>query len=540
MTDIDEIFKASIDLEGHDAGAGDDIDGASVRPIDLRDDMFDVARLVAQWNEEHDPSEQDDPAASRFAGARGVIADHIGSHPAETVEPPEPIAEPEAMTEVGGVQKLSRRDRRRAQREIDRLQREIANTPAGDAGPGSDDVALLPTSAEFVASAAAEPAAKDPTGPRTPLPAPPVVPPAADVADTAGTAPVTDEAMTPTTAGSEPDTEPVEVVGTVRFPILTRSVLVWLLIFLAAGIAFGASAVFWWAHFNSEVDAIRTETSSFTDQVETAAGAIESQRTDALTEINSALDDLSRLTGATTAVIDAGDHADSVWAVTTLDPDGVASVGTAFAVANEQDRSLLLTALDPVRAATAEPGPDIVLRNGDRELPADIWSWDEGRDLALLVVDDPGLPVLVWAGEDEAAQALGSGIYALGGLGAEGAAASPGLVLDQSTVGIQHTAPIGTAYRGGPIMTGGGNVLAVASTTYRPLGFDPGAVPFAVPISAACDSLLTCTIEDAPVAGAEGGPELAGTDGSPGGDQEAPTESEGDPGDGGTSPAETE
>ena len=226
--------------------------------------------------------------------------------------------------------------------------------------------------------------------------------------------------------------------------------------------------------------------------------------------------------------------------MTTLDPDGVASVGTAFVVANEQDRSLLLTSLDPVRAATAEPGPDIFLRSGDRELPADLWSWDEGRDMALLVVDDPGLPVLAWAGEDEAAKALGSGVYALGGLGAEGAAASPGLVLDQSTVGIQHTAAIGTAYRGGPIMTGDGVVLAIASTTYRPLGFDPGAIPFAVPVSAACELLLNCTVEDAPAAGAEGGPELAGTDESPGDDSAAPAEAEGDVGDGSTPPTDTE
>jgi S1-C subfamily serine protease len=289
-------------------------------------------------------------------------------------------------------------------------------------------------------------------------------------------------------------------------------VLLWLFVFLIAGIAFGASAVFWWAHFNSEVDAIRTETSSFTDQVETAAGAIETQRTDALTEINRALDDLSRLTGATTAVITAGEHADNVWAVSTLDEDGVASVGSAFVVANEADRSLLLTALEPLRAATAEPGPEITLRSGDREMPAELWSWDEGLDLALLVVDDPNLPALEWAGEEEAAQALGSGVYALGGLGAEGAAASPGLVLDQSAVGIQHNAVVGAAYRGGPMMTGDDHVLAIASTAYRPLGFDPGAVLFAVPVGAACDSLLACSIEEAPVAGEEGGPALEGSD----------------------------
>jgi hypothetical protein len=70
---------------------------------------------------------------------------------------------------------------------------------------------------------------------------------------------------------------------------------------------------------------------------------------------------------------------------------------------------------------------------------------------------------------------------------------SPGLVIDVSAAGLQHTAAVGTAYRGGPLLTGSGEVLGMLSTDYNPLNFDPGAVTFAPNIVAACNGLLDCS-----------------------------------------------
>ena len=154
MTDIDEIFRASIAHEG-DAGptdvaaplAGDD-PREERAPIDLRDESEpdDVDLLVAEWNEEHADS------GSRLAGARDVIAEHIGAHPTESAEAPAPLEDPETV-DTDGVPKLSRKDRRRAQREIDRLQRETRGVPLDEHDPVSDDVTILPPSAEVVAAA---------------------------------------------------------------------------------------------------------------------------------------------------------------------------------------------------------------------------------------------------------------------------------------------------------------------------------------------------------------------------------------------------
>ncbi len=282
--------------------------------------------------------------------------------------------------------------------------------------------------------------------------------------------------------------------------------MVWLFIFMLAGLAFGASAAFWWSHFSSEVDSIRAETSSVTDRVDEAADVIDTQRQEALVEIDEALGVFDRIAGAPEAVATAGEYAGSVWMVETLDEDGAASVGSAFVVANVEEQSLLVTALDVVEAATTSPGPTVTLRSGERTLPAELWSWDTELDLAVLLVDDPELEPLDWASEEDASRALGSGVVVVGGLGGAGASAVPGLVVDQSLAGLQHTAPVGAAYRGGPVLTGSGKVLGVASLAYQPLGFDPGEVRFAVTMDQACQSVLVCAVGAPPGPGAAGGP----------------------------------
>ncbi|MDH3295534.1 MAG: hypothetical protein OER95_14540, partial [Acidimicrobiia bacterium] len=78
------------------------------------------------------------------------------------------------------------------------------------------------------------------------------------------------------------------------------------------------------------------------------------------------------------------------------------------------------------------------------------------------------------------------------------ATASPGVLLDHSQVGLQHTVPIGTLFRGGPLLNGDGKVLGVASDDYRPFGIDPGDVRQAPDVRAICVVVLACaeTIEE--------------------------------------------
>lgn len=278
----------------------------------------------------------------------------------------------------------------------------------------------------------------------------------------------------------------------VRFPIFTRSVLLWMLIFALTGVAFGASGAFWWAHFNSEVGQLRQDTQDFESRSQKASGEIEQQRKDALAQIDQALGPLKGFLSETQILQLAQTFSPAVYSVATLDNQGKASVGTAFAVLSDDRESYLVTSYTTVAAATVNPGPKVVIRKGTDEIPADVWNWDPANDIALLKVAKGGIEVLEWVSDEDAGRALGGRIFPVSGLGGAGASLTTGVVVDQSAAGFQHTAPVGVAWQGAPIVTTNGKILGVASLTYEPLGFPSGEVHFAPPISAVCSRLLQC------------------------------------------------
>jgi hypothetical protein len=56
---------------------------------------------------------------------------------------------------------------------------------------------------------------------------------------------------------------------------------------------------------------------------------------------------------------------------------------------------------------------------------------------------------------------------------------------------------VGAAFQGGPLLSSAGEVIAVASRAYSPLGFPPEAVFFGVPIRNACAEVIRCPEGDA-------------------------------------------
>jgi S1-C subfamily serine protease len=284
-----------------------------------------------------------------------------------------------------------------------------------------------------------------------------------------------------------------EAKKSVRFPILTRSIMLWWLIFALLGLVGGGVAAYFWSDFNAEVESLRAENAGLQAVIEQAKADIESQRAQTLDQINQALGPLEAYADEGIKTAEAvGLDPNSIWMVNTLDAEGRPLVGSAFVVASDDQQSLLVTSFSVVRESTIAPGPEVKVRTQAEEQVAEVWSWDESQDLALLVIKRPGLPAIEWISEDEAAAALGKPIFVVGGLGGAGITAVPGLVVDQSGVGIQHNAAVGTAYQGGPIVTPGGKLLAVASLNYAPLGFNPGEVRFAPSIGAACRGVLAC------------------------------------------------
>ena len=291
-----------------------------------------------------------------------------------------------------------------------------------------------------------------------------------------------------------------------RHRILPHTVIgtVLLLVALAVGAAFAGTVLYTWYDFRLKEtqESVEQFTTEFESRFQEASAQITRQREEAEASIEERLVPLRELTEESTSTTElAADIAPSVFFVRTLDEDGRSSAGSAFVVGSDSNKSYLVTSYAVVQASTREPGPGITLTASDREIEATLWQWEESTDMAVLTVDDPDLPVLPWASQELARNPIGTRIYAGGGLGSQGASVSPGLVIDVSAVGLQHTAAVGTAYRGGPVLTGNGEVLGMVSTDYAPLNFEPGGLTFAPNIVAACDGLLDCsgripTLED--------------------------------------------
>jgi S1-C subfamily serine protease len=275
-----------------------------------------------------------------------------------------------------------------------------------------------------------------------------------------------------------------------RGRILPRSVLgiSVLVLFTALGAAF--SGAIFYSYYSYKLTQNERFVTSYGEAFEKAQQTIEAEKELAKKEISDALEPLKQLAeeGGTLATL-VEKAGPSVWFLVTRDESGATAVGSAFVVASDAEQSFLLTSYSAVRAATRQPGPGIELRKGDDKIAATLHTWQEERDLALLVIDRGSLPRLKWA---EGATKTGERVFALSGIGGAGASITAGAVADIFDGGIQHSAAVGNAFVGGPLLNRDGEVLAMASLAFAPLGFQGGEVTFAVPIRMACEKVLRC------------------------------------------------
>lgn len=265
---------------------------------------------------------------------------------------------------------------------------------------------------------------------------------------------------------------------------------------LAASIGAAFSGAVLFAFYQSQLQELEDKVERFTGAAEETGSEvideIEAAADDARAQIRAELEPLQELRASEETLQDLAEQvAESVWFVATRDDDGQPLVGSAFVVAADAEQSFFLTSLEVVRASTASPGPGITLRRDDEEVDATLWTWDEGRDLALLIVQRPNLPRLEWAPTDPPL-GLGQRVFAVQGLGGAGAGITQGFIADVSSSGIQHDASVSGAYEGGPLVNSNGEVIGLATTWYTPLGFRSAEVPYAPPIRSACDQVLMC------------------------------------------------
>jgi len=262
----------------------------------------------------------------------------------------------------------------------------------------------------------------------------------------------------------------------------------------ALGSAFSGAVLYSYYDYrlNKNEDRVNRFVRGFDTRFQRAQDLIGFETAKAQSQIRDQLKPIEQLTatGGTLEQLQAK-VAPSLWFVHTLDENGQASVGTAFVVASDDQNALLVTSYTTVHAATRSPGPDVMVRHGTEDIKATLWTWQEERDLALLVIPKPGAPHLPWATGSPPIR-TGERVFALSGLGGAGAAITQGFVADISAPALQHTAPVGQQFQGGPLVNSKGEVLAVASRTYAPLGFAADQVTFAVPVGMSCEKVLKC------------------------------------------------
>ncbi len=285
-----------------------------------------------------------------------------------------------------------------------------------------------------------------------------------------------------------------------RERIVPKTVLGISMIILAFAVGSSFSGVALYAYYQNKVDEnARFNTafaSQFGEQFDNAKKTIENETTNARAAIQGELEPLRRsAAGGDTLTNLQKIVSPSTFFVQTQDEAGAPSVGSAFVVASDSKQSFLLASYATVRSSTRAPGPGIVVRQGGNQIKATLWTWDESKDLALLIIDRGSLPKVAFAPAAPALK-LGERVFAVSGLGGAGTPITQGFVADISAAGIMHDAAVGQGFQGGPLINSDGKVLGVASRRYAPLGYETDGVTFAIPSRTACDKVLKCPNSD--------------------------------------------
>src|SRR3954452_15007855 len=300
----------------------------------------------------------------------------------------------------------------------------------------------------------------------------------------------------PPRADGRPGARPAPAPLTWRDRLLPKTVLgmTMLLLMASLGAAFSGTVLYAYYEYrlNKNEQRVTNFINRFDKQFQGAINAIQTEREDAKSQIKRQLAPLEKV-AAEGSTLDSllKKASPSVWFVHTLDEAGQPSVGSAFVVASDTNQTLLLTSFTTVRAATHQPGPQVFVSRPGEDNKVQLWTWQEDKDLALLILAKPNQPRLDWSNDSPPAK-TGDRVFAISGYGTGGGSVTQGLVANVSSSGILSDTQVGTEFQGGPLLNSKGEVIAVGSRSYAPLGFQSEGTSFSPLIRTACDRVLRC------------------------------------------------
>lgn len=283
------------------------------------------------------------------------------------------------------------------------------------------------------------------------------------------------------------DVEENKTLVSQLLPKTLAGLALWLLIF-AMGMA--ASGVVLFAYYQFNLATLRQDMNEFSKdfekQFKEKSDAFDKQVKDSKAEIEKAAQGAGSQTNEVSRLLER--IGPSIAYVAGADAAGAPGGASGFIVSATNSESWVLTVFKPVAGSAAQKSA-VRVRIGSTDREGTVWSWDEGRDLALVIIKVGNLPVLEWEKNDPP---VGSLIWAVGAApGKLRAAASQGYVLDNGQDGYLVDADVANSSAGGPLITREAKVLGVLSINYAPGGY-PSSKGWVVPIKLACQKVLRC------------------------------------------------
>ena len=163
------------------------------------------------------------------------------------------------------------------------------------------------------------------------------------------------------------------------------------------------------------------------------------------------------------------------------------ALGSGFSYADVQPApgwdTVIITNHHVIEACTFAPGPVVAVRRGDKSYTAQLWTWDESADLALIMVKGNILPL-----SEASSPKVGEPVVAIGSpFGLEGTV-TQGIISNTYPDRVQTDAAINPGNSGGPLLNRSGEVIGV--NTSKRKGSE--GLNFAIRISRTCQSMVKC------------------------------------------------
>lgn len=275
-------------------------------------------------------------------------------------------------------------------------------------------------------------------------------------------------------------------MGTV-LPKTLAGLSVWILLL---GVGAAASGVAFFAFYQYKLASLEQRINGFADRFDKDAKQRTKEFSTLVKDSKAEIEKTSRLPSRQANEVASllTKIAPSISYVLGQDAAGAPATGSGFVVTSTPTETWVITNFRLVAGAALKKAPVTVRLNG-ADQPGDVYSWDEGRDLALIIAKVGNLPVPEWAPGDPEVSAK---IWALGSSpGKLKASASGGVVLDAGPDGLLVDAAVPASSSGGPVLDRDGKVLGVLTASYAPVGYSPSS-GWAVPIRVACQKIIRC------------------------------------------------